>query len=383
MSNGGMETKDRISALPDEILCHILSFLSTHDSFATSFLSKRWQPLWLFSPILHLNDQTFIRNGRSYSSFFNFAYGTLFKCRMHQPLTVARFNLTPRTCGYGSDFPYPLFKIWVSTVVQRGIQQLVIEIPRALEVPHIIWTCKTLVVLKLYRLSVDVFVKVHLPVLKTLHLDFLFVSKSQYLAEILHGCPVLEDFRAYHIFLDNKLDGVEFPTMPKLVRADLKVDYVFEFPLKVVSNVEYFRFFLKLKKESFPIFKNLLHLELHLGLNIQWHLVIKMLSHCPKLETIMLHMPVEPFSTTSWISPQFVPHCVASQLKRCSIFNYTGRKSELQFTKFILQNSTALQTMTIHKIRPSYSSNHQSKFQMLQELVMCPKNSAKCKLLFK
>ncbi|QCE11596.1 hypothetical protein DEO72_LG10g2829 [Vigna unguiculata] len=244
-NNGGMDTQDRISSLPDEILCHILSFLSTYDSFATSFVSKRWQPLWLFSAILHLDDQTFIRNGRSYTSFFNFAYGTLFKCRMHQPITVARFLLSPRTCGYGSDFPYPLFKIWVSTVVQRGVQQLFIEIPRALEVPNIIWNCKTLVVLKLYRMSVDAFVKVHLPVLKTLHLDFLFVSKSKYLAEILHGCPVLEDFRAYHIFLDNKLDGVEFRTMPKLVRADLKVDYVFEFPLKVVSNVEHFRFFLK------------------------------------------------------------------------------------------------------------------------------------------
>ncbi|KAL9277355.1 hypothetical protein ACSQ67_025108 [Phaseolus vulgaris] len=188
-------------------------------------------------------------------------------------------------------------------VIQRGIEQLYIEIPRALEVPHIIWSCKTLVVLKLYRLSIDVFMKVHLPALKTLHLDFLFISKSQYLAEVLHGCPNLEDFRAYHIFLDNKLEGIEFQTMPKLVKANLKLDYVFEFPLKVVSNVEHLIFFLKLKKENFPMFKNLIHLELHLGLNIQWHLVIKMLNHCPKLETVMLHMPTESYSCTSWISP--------------------------------------------------------------------------------
>ena len=126
-----------------------------------------------------------------------------------------------------------------------GIEQLYIEIPRALEVPHIIWICKTLVVLKLYRLSIDVSVKVHLPTLKTLHLDFLFISKSRYLAKVLHECPNLEDFRAYHIFLKNKIKGVEFQSMPKLVKADLKLDYDFEFPLKVVSNVEHLRFFLK------------------------------------------------------------------------------------------------------------------------------------------
>ncbi|ESW12572.1 hypothetical protein PHAVU_008G124400 [Phaseolus vulgaris] len=380
-----METQDRISALPDEILCHILSFLSTNDSFATSLLSKRWQPLWLFLSIIDLDNQTFIQNGRSYTSFFKFAYGILLRCRMQQQLTIARFHLTPRVCGYSNDFPYHLFKKWVRIVIQRGIEQLYIEIPRALEVPHIIWSCKTLVILKLYRLSIDVFVKVHLPALKTLHLDFLFISKSQYLAEVLRGCPNLEDFRAYHIFLDNKLEGIEFQTMPKLVKADLKLDYVFEFPLKVVSNVEHLRFFLKLKKESFPMFENLIHLELHLESNIQWHLVIKMLNHCPKLETVILHMPAEPYSCTSWICPQFVPECIASKLKRCSIFNYTGRRSEMEFTKYIMQNSRALQTMAIRNtiIGKNYSSSRQNKRQMLQELVMCPKSSTNCKLFFK
>ncbi|KAL9315467.1 hypothetical protein ACSQ67_016468 [Phaseolus vulgaris] len=176
-----------------------------------------------------------------------------FQICLWNPFRVSHAT-TPQNCTLppypayvvtSNDFPYHLFKKWVRIIIQRGIEQLYIEIPRALEVPHIIWSCKTLVVLKLYRLSMDVFVKVHMPALKTLHLDFLFISKSQYFAEIFHGCPNLEDFRAYHIFLDNKLEGIEFQTMPKLVKADLKLDYVFEFPLKVVSNVEHLRFFLK------------------------------------------------------------------------------------------------------------------------------------------
>ncbi|PIA27777.1 hypothetical protein AQUCO_07600145v1 [Aquilegia coerulea] len=40
------EDKDRISDLPDEILFHILSFLSTMDVVKTGVLSRRWEHLW-------------------------------------------------------------------------------------------------------------------------------------------------------------------------------------------------------------------------------------------------------------------------------------------------------------------------------------------------
>ncbi|KAK7251786.1 hypothetical protein RIF29_35305 [Crotalaria pallida] len=52
-----MEEEDRISSLPDEVLCHILSFLPTKEAVATSAISKRWYPLWRSVTILDINDE--------------------------------------------------------------------------------------------------------------------------------------------------------------------------------------------------------------------------------------------------------------------------------------------------------------------------------------
>lgn len=45
-------SRDRISLLPDELLHHILSFLSIQAAIKTCLLSKRWKPLWTSIPTL-------------------------------------------------------------------------------------------------------------------------------------------------------------------------------------------------------------------------------------------------------------------------------------------------------------------------------------------
>ena len=82
-----------------------------------------------------LDDNTFIRKGRSYSSFFNFAYATILSRNIHQPITLARFLLNFHACGFHTNLPYSHFTIWVNIVVQRGLEHLHIEIPHALELP--------------------------------------------------------------------------------------------------------------------------------------------------------------------------------------------------------------------------------------------------------
>ncbi|MCI14417.1 F-box/LRR-repeat protein, partial [Trifolium medium] len=49
---------DRISNLPDDLLCHILSFLPIENAFSTTILSKRWAPLFRSLTSLHFDDES-------------------------------------------------------------------------------------------------------------------------------------------------------------------------------------------------------------------------------------------------------------------------------------------------------------------------------------
>ncbi|GAU13052.1 hypothetical protein TSUD_173520 [Trifolium subterraneum] len=81
---------DRISALSDSVICHILSFLPTNQSAATSILSKRWNPLWLSVLALDVDDQNFT----NFNTFKHFVSSLI--CRHGSVLPIQSFHLK---CG--------------------------------------------------------------------------------------------------------------------------------------------------------------------------------------------------------------------------------------------------------------------------------------------
>jgi hypothetical protein len=71
----------------------------------------------------------------------------------------------------------------------------------------------------------------------------------------------------------------------------------------------------------------------------------------------------------NWVDPEFVPQCLLSHLRTCTIRNNAGLQSQLMLQKYILKNANSLQTMTI---------SSESEKRKLSE---CPKASATCQLL--
>nr|AFK37735.1 unknown [Lotus japonicus] len=178
---------DIISMLPDQVLCHILSFLPIHIAAATSILSKRWTPLWLSVPSLYFDDRSYLLNNNKPCDCFNkFIYKTIVARDAHLPIRM--FRLKCRASNFElSDYD---LNTWINAATQRGLEDLHIKLPitstTVLRMSRV-FSCKTLVVLKLTGLDVNVFSFVDLPSLKTLHLSQVGFPKPQYLMELLCG----------------------------------------------------------------------------------------------------------------------------------------------------------------------------------------------------
>ncbi|MED6179722.1 hypothetical protein PIB30_003523 [Stylosanthes scabra] len=192
---------DAISTLPDEILCHILSFLPTRTSMATSVLSHRWRYLWRDMQVLDLNDD-FCYNHDERSSaesqerFLAFLQEVL-------PLlhSVRKFHLdlTPR----GISKPN-LWKLYFSSSVDERSRR---------------WYMRsdTLVSLVLHG---NIYLhnvapgEITLPSLK--NLDMCVISLN--LGAFLYGCPALETLMAS---LDYKvvMDTPNANHLPRLLKS--------------------------------------------------------------------------------------------------------------------------------------------------------------------
>lgn len=82
------------------------------------------------------------------------------------------------------------------------------------------------------------FSSVDLPVLKVLHLQDLGFPGRASFAELLSGCPILEDFKTNRLYFNEGAIDTEFKTLPKLLRAHIAAESEF-FLLGVVNNVEF------------------------------------------------------------------------------------------------------------------------------------------------
>ncbi|XP_024639885.2 putative F-box/FBD/LRR-repeat protein At5g22670 [Medicago truncatula] len=231
-----MTSRDSISTIecfPDDVRCHILSFLPTRDAAATSLLSKRWKPLWLSLRSFDFHD-------RYFPDFLKFSDFVISFLSSPDTLHVQSLRLS---CGSGNTFQSYYsddFNLFFNRVGLKGVPELDLQMLFSSSLPSGFYSCKTLVTVKLDNVILDYSSCVDFPLLKSLILnDFTFGSQA-IMFNFLCGCPILEylDAKSLKIGRDTPPQVEEgAKSLPKLVRA--RIGYCNYTPFPVRSNAQF------------------------------------------------------------------------------------------------------------------------------------------------
>ncbi|GAU50213.1 hypothetical protein TSUD_408960 [Trifolium subterraneum] len=297
---------DRISKLPDSILCHILSFLPTKFAATTSILSKRWKFAWLSVLALNFDDQSF----NDYESFRKFVHLTIFELR-DEKTSIHSFTLK---LGESSLFNRKEYNQILKFVMQRGIKYLDFNMSdkkRLIKSPPAILSFKTLEVLKLALVTMGNFDQVDFPRLKTLHLNRVYFKSPEYFVKLLFGCPILEDLHTKSFIYESGQSHVPMENLNAL-------------PNLVKMSISWKRL---------PIFHNLIHMELwvhDMSCDEKCTWLLGILSHFPKLQHFIIQNCGNAMNIcyNCWKHPRTVPECISSQLKTCCIRVHSTRRKK-------------------------------------------------------
>jgi hypothetical protein len=220
LSNDKDIVVDRISNLPDSLLCHILSFLPTKEAVGTSILSNRWKPLWTLVPKLDLDEVNI-----KYKPLTHIVYRIL---ALHIAPFLKKFSLRIK-CGAREYFHV---ETCIYTAMMRNLQQLQLEIvlnnytEEPFRFPHRFFSCKTLVVLELReRIEIDLPSSFEFPSLKILSLIRVCYSDDDCFSRLISSCPVLEDLSFEKAGIPISKFKICVPTLKRLRMKFRKVDY--------------------------------------------------------------------------------------------------------------------------------------------------------------
>ncbi|KAL0000852.1 hypothetical protein SO802_014633 [Lithocarpus litseifolius] len=319
---------DRISNLPDSLLCHILYFLPTNEAIVTSILSSRWKPLWTLVPKIDLHDTSI--TGHSVSPL-RIRYIVL---AQHTTPILSNFTLS-----WHSPCDSSHFDKWIDTAISRSLQQLDlhIESKQLFELPHAVFHCKTLVSLELSgEIELDPPPSFQLSSLKILGLyEKCYTSHNSFSSLCsASACPSLEDL--------------------KVVRDDNYICIGFG--------------------SIYPsMFQNLVRLNFKVT-RTNWHVLQSLLVVAPDLKVLVIDKDYYYKNQLCWMEPPDGPGCLSLHLTTFNFNGFEELEHEVEFIKYILKEARALNRVTI-KV-----SDLHSKESVLKKLSIFPRQSSTCLL---
>ncbi|KAI9072968.1 hypothetical protein K1719_045060 [Acacia pycnantha] len=384
-----------ITDLPDSVFVDILSLLPVKKAVATCLLSKGWSHIRLSLPSLDFDESNF----SSVHCFLQYVDAVL-RIRDDSE-TLKKFHLILRS-KYSSE---QLKKIntQINTALDSKPEHVELYDHKAWnnEIPSSIFKCNTITVLKLRGVEVVATATnpsfVDLPSLKVLYLSNVTFLNREFVYNLLYSCPSLQDLSLKYCYTHHA-DG-RWRTVPinyaslrelmpayssqypftlgerlkNLVSADV---YKYPFTLQSLSNARTLRIDTigYSTRYVFPIFYNIIHLELRYYSDISYGAIFQCLQNCPKLQTLKINK----FDLRGRGRLEGdIPQCLSSHLKEFHLGNYRGLENEFKLARFIMNHARFLDIISIRTL----AANSEEKEIMLQRLSSCFIRSANCKLL--
>ncbi|GFP84214.1 putative F-box/LRR-repeat protein at5g02930 [Phtheirospermum japonicum] len=237
---------DRLSALPDGILIHILSFLGFEESAVTSLLSKRWKFIWTELPRLEFRDHS--KGSEKIREFVaKVNRSLLIRSRRIQ---LEEFNVCFRYDGsFASDVDS-----WIDFVLKNKVKKVGLSLRIVEELyglPETMYSNSSLTWFSVHGCIMDT-----LTTIEWQSLTWLCINDSELsqhvIENILSGCPVLHTLYLEECSGFNCLD---VKNIKSLVSA--KIDFHDFWSGLLVEDVG-----ISTTKELFEIFKDVKELKL-------------------------------------------------------------------------------------------------------------------------
>ncbi|KAH9609611.1 hypothetical protein KSS87_014083 [Heliosperma pusillum] len=213
--------RDRLNALPDELICQILSLLPTKDAAVASLSSRKMGSAFTHMTALDFDDspisycasnhplfvdcfqlfKTFVNN---VLQAFKSPHLSSFRIGFGGDLNISQLHFHYSFSGCGAacfpDVESTLLNAWIGFLLNRdGLREIDLRIHVRIpeELPSALFACQTLEVLKLdTNLDFELISSMTsflLPNLKVLQLRSILIPDDDFVSRLLSSCPSLEE----------------------------------------------------------------------------------------------------------------------------------------------------------------------------------------------